>query len=89
MDDEAEEEEEDGAVRGLGDYGFTSMCPASTRKKVEGEDERVYKRKGDFENIVDDLSADEGDDQAGDAYRREEDKKRDLELEEKVRKPPY
>jgi hypothetical protein len=75
---EAEEEEED--EQGLGDFGFT----VNSVKKKDGESEKVVARDDDFENIVDDLSEDEGDEEAGNLKRLEaqtlEDQKRQQEV---------
>lgn len=66
LDVEAEEEEED--EQGLGDFGFTF---SNNKKKEEGESEKVIADEDDFENIVDQLSDDEGDEDEGNVKRQE------------------
>ena len=63
---EAEEEEEEEGVAGLEDFGFTLQ----SKKKNEDEDDNVEADEEDFENIVDDVSDNEGDEEAGDAARQ-------------------
>lgn len=77
---EAEEEEED--QQGLGDFGF--KISSSTLK--EGESERVVANEDDFENIVDDLSDNEGDDDAGDLKRRAQLAKEDQDAKEEIKR---
>ena len=63
---EAEEEEEEEGVAGLEDFGFTMES-----KKKSGEDEdNVEADDEDLENIVDDVSDNEGDEEAGEAARQ-------------------
>jgi hypothetical protein len=62
---EAEEEEEEEGVAGLEDFGFTVQA----KKKTDEEDEHENADDEDFENIVDEVSDNEGDEEAGDAAR--------------------
>jgi len=73
---EAEEEEEEEGVAGLEDFGFT----LESKKKAEDEDEDDNAEDEDFENIVDDVSDNEGDEEAGETAR-----KAMMRLEEKQR----
>ena len=69
LDEEADEEEEEGLQAGLGDFGF-----GVTNRHREGEDENnaLKLRKDDLDHIVDDVSDDEGDEDAGLAARMEQ-----------------
>lgn len=83
MDDEAEEEEEEEGMAGLGDFGFTRVAQTADK----GEDERVEEREDDFENIVDELSDDEGgeaDEAAGQQARIKDDLQADLAAKDEV-----
>jgi hypothetical protein len=63
FENEAEEEEEEDAVKGLEDFGFGAIN-ASVADDKQGENEDVEVRDDDFENIVDKLSDGEGDEDA-------------------------
>jgi len=63
---EAEEEEEEEGVAGLEDFGFT----VQPKKKDDDEEENDDADDEDFENIVDDVSDNEGDEEAGDSARK-------------------
>lgn len=84
---EAEEEEEEEAVAGLEDFGFT----VNTKKSPDDDDENenIDADEEDFENIVDDLSDNEGDEEAGEAARKamalKEDKLRHKEIMRRIR----
>jgi len=65
VDAEAEEEEEEEGVTGLEDFGFTLN---STKK--DDEDGGDDAGEEDFDNIVDEVSDNEGDEEAGDAGRK-------------------
>lgn len=66
VDMEAEEEEEEEFLQGLEDFGFGAVGPSAKEKKEKDkeENENVEVREDDFENIVDTVSDDEGDDGA-------------------------
>eukprot|EP01032_Pedospumella_encystans_P008654 gene8654-10247_t len=78
VDDEAAEEEEEGLQAGLGDFGFGVT---SNIREHDEEMDALKVRKGDFDNIVDDISDGEGDEAAGMQARAEmelaEDRARD------------
>jgi len=77
VDAEAEEEEEEEGVAGLEDFGFTLDAKQKADDDEDGGDDADEE---DFENIVDDISDNEGDEEAGDIARK------DLNLkEEKLR----
>ena len=84
VDAEAEEEEDEEGVQGLEDFGFSLQS-----KKKDGEDEDIVAEKEDFENIVDDLSDNEGDEEAGETARKElaqkEEKDRHKEIMRRMR----
>jgi hypothetical protein len=62
LEEEADEEEEEGLQAGLGDFGFGTT--ASVRDR-EDEAAALKLRKDDLDHIVDDVSDDEGDEEAG------------------------
>lgn len=65
---EAEEEEEEEGVTGLEDFGFT----LNTKKDGDDDDDDIRNNanEDDFENIVDDISDNEGDEEAGEVGRK-------------------
>ena len=71
LDDEAEEEEEEEAVRGLGDFGFTNTLPDA--KDKDGDVSAGELDEDDMEAIVDELSDNEGDQEAAEEARRRND----------------
>ena len=78
VDAEAEEEEEEEGVAGLEDFGFTLE---NKQKAGDDEDDGADEAdEEDFENIVDDISDNEGDEEAGDIARK------DLNLKEEKRR---
>jgi len=87
VDDEAEEEEEEEGVAGLEDFGFT------VKSKTKGDDEEENENDDgddeDFENIVDDISDNEGDEDAGErgrqALQQKEEKMRHKEVLRRIR----
>lgn len=78
VDAEAEEEEEEEGVAGLEDFGFT----LENRQKADNDEDDGADDadEEDFENIVDDISDNEGDEEAGDIARK------DLNLKEEKRR---
>lgn len=68
MELEAEEEEEEEGVTGLEDFGFT----LNTKKDGDDDDDDIRNNanEDDFENIVDDISDNEGDEEAGEVGRK-------------------
>lgn len=83
---EAEEEEEEEGVAGLEDFGFT----IGAKKKADDDDEDNDQiLEDDFDNIVDEVSDNEGDEEAGKkarkALEREEELARLKEIKRRVR----
>jgi len=74
FEDEAEEEDEEegDGLKGLEDFGFGVVKPTGASGGKEDEDEKVTVREDDFENIVDELSDNEGDDEAGEEFRAQQ-----------------
>ena len=68
VETEADEEENDDAVLGLEDFGFTSI----KKKNADDEDdEKLFEAKeDDLDIVVDELSDGEGDEEAGEAGRK-------------------
>ena len=95
LDEEAEEEQEEEALRikGLGEYGFTLPNKKSSEMNENGEKEVIEKiREEDMEGIVDDLSDEEKDESKEemlfDSIRQQEelkDKETTREMMRKVR----
>jgi hypothetical protein len=89
MDDEAEEEEEEENVKGLGDYGFGVSTHIAAKEKDEDDYKAEKARPDDLDGIVDTYSDDEGDMEAADEFRKNqeaaEDKERTKELLRQVR----
>ena len=75
LDDEAEEEEEEEeAIRGLGDFGFTNVTnPTSSKEPKEDEQSGGELDEDDLEHIVDELSDNEGDQEAAEKARLQND----------------
>ena len=80
VEEEADEEEED-QIAGLEDFGFKVK-----RKAAEDDDEEDDDgiRKDDLEGVVDDLSDDEGDEQAGEEARKAMEAKEEKERQKDV-----
>jgi len=81
VEDEAEEDEDEGLQGGLDDYGFGSL---NKEKDMFDEANALKLRAGDFDHIVDDISDDEGDEEAGDRARLEMDRKQDIQETKKI-----
>ncbi len=79
IDEEAEEDEEESAVKGLGDFGFGVMTEGNKEVGDGGkEEENIDKATdADLEGIVDTYSDDEGDDAAAMSFRGREAAERD------------
>ena len=75
LDDEAEEEEEEEeTIRGLGDFGFTNVTnPTSSKEPKEDEQSGGELDEDDLEHIVDELSDNEGDQEAAEKARLQND----------------
>ncbi len=80
IDEEAEEDEEESAVKGLGDFGFGVMTEGNKEAGDGKEEENMDNYKAtaaDLEGIVDTYSDDEGDDDAAMSFRGREAAERD------------
>ncbi len=80
IDEEAEEDEEETAVKGLGDFGFGVMTGRNEEAGDGKEEENMDNDKAtdaDLEGIVDTYSDDEGDDEAAVSFRGRETAERD------------
>ncbi len=80
IDEEAEEDEEESAVKGLGDFGFGVMTGGNKEAGDGKEEENLDNYKAtaaDLEGIVDTYSDDEGDDDAAMSFRGREAAERD------------
>jgi len=83
---EAEEEEEEEGIAGLEDFGFTI---GAKKKLDDDEEENDEIMDDDYDNVVDELSDNEGDEDAGEkarkAFERKEDMERMKEIKRRVR----
>ena len=79
LDDEVEDEDEDGVgkngQRGLDEFGFIDT---RLHKDQQAEEDATKIQIGDFDNIVDTLSDDEGDEDALEKFRLERDRLEDI-----------
>lgn len=69
IDGEAEEEEEEDNIQGLEDFGFSLKKKSSSEDGEDDEEKESELRKDDMEHIVDELSDNEGDEEAGQEAR--------------------
>jgi len=86
IDAEAEEEEEEEGIAGLEDFGFTSK---EKKNRDKDEDMDVDIDDDDLDHIVDDISDNEGDEEAGERARKamaaKEEKERHKEIIRRMR----
>ena len=69
IDGEAEEEEEEDNIQGLEDFGFSLKKKSNSEDDEDDEEKESELRKDDMEHIVDELSDNEGDEEAGQEAR--------------------
>jgi hypothetical protein len=83
---EAEEEEEEEGIAGLEDFGFTI---GAKKKSDDDEEENDEIMDDDLDNVVDELSDNEGDEDEGEknrkAFERKEEMERLKEIKRRVR----